>query len=59
MNEDKDTKYTVFCEKCAEVTFEVLDDEFRNKSSALWYAGYHSGKEHPESDFQESFPKEK
>lgn len=37
--------------------FDVIDDNaFANATAATWYAGYHSGKEHPQSDSQHAFP---
>lgn len=54
-----DAKWQVECDECGIVSFDVTDhDWFGNSNAATWYAGYHSGKEHPQSEFQEAFPKE-
>lgn len=55
----KNVTYQVECEVCGIVEFDVLEESvFSNGTAATWYAGYHSGKEHPDSEYQEAFPKE-
>lgn len=36
--------------------FDVLDDDcISNKMAATWYAGYHSGEAHGESEYQHGY----
>ena len=51
-------RFVVECAECeAVVTFDVLDSSwFANTNAATWYAGYHSGKEHADVDYQCAFP---
>ena len=64
-NERSDTErtrgndgYTVQCEDCGDVEFDVLEENwFGNERVALYYAGYHDGTEHPDSAVQLSSPK--
>lgn len=56
---DDSEPYRVECDQCDEVVFDDIDvpNQFALALQAAWYAGYHSGKEHPDSDYQEALPK--
>jgi|GEM_PF-2721758 len=52
-NQENPERYYVYCEECGVVEFDVLDDSsFSNPISATWYAGYHGGDTHGESEYQ-------
>lgn len=57
---DDDDRWWVYCEECGIVDFDVLDEDwFGNWNAALWYAGYHGGTVHSESDYQRGIPVKK
>lgn len=47
-----DGRFVVKCEECGIVEFPGGIRSFASLRSADWYAGYHSGTEHPEVDLQ-------
>ena len=57
--EAQGSRFRVQCEQCGVVEFDVLDEDwFGNVHAAMYYAGYHDGKKHGDSDSQESFAEE-
>ena len=59
--ESGENGYVVRCDECGVVELEVLGvgkSWFGNAHAALYYAGYHDGKEHSDSDMQLSMPEE-
>lgn len=58
--ESQGSRFRVQCDQCGVVEFDVLDEDwFGNIHAAMYYAGYHDGKEHPDSDMQLSMPEER
>lgn len=52
--------YVVVCEECGgDVAFPETDNRFESRAAAFRYAGWHDGREHPETAEQRAVPQQR